>query len=46
VSPGGLRCELAHWRKWGLRRRYYAQGEPAVIEVEPERADFVARPGP
>ena len=41
LSPGGMRSELAHFRKWGLRRRYYAQGKPAVIEVVPETAEFL-----
>ena len=43
VSPGGLRCELSHANKWRLRQRMYAQGDPAVIEVVPEGAEFMPR---
>jgi hypothetical protein len=43
LTPGGLRSELAHWRKWRLRQRYYGQGKPAVIEVMPETAEFLPR---
>jgi len=44
LSPGGLRCELAHAAQWNLRRRYYAQSEGATIEIAPERAELLSRP--
>jgi Pyridoxamine 5'-phosphate oxidase len=45
LAPGGLRCELRHARRWPLRQRYYARSRPAVVEVEPEGAEWLARPG-
>ena len=44
LSPGGLRCELAHAALWNLRRRYYAQNEGVTIEIEVERAELLTRP--
>lgn len=44
LSPGGLRCELAHAGLWRLRSRYYGHAEPALIEIEPVRAEFLRRP--
>lgn len=44
LSPGGLRCELAHLRLLGLRRRFYAQSAPAWIEFTPETASFIPTP--
>jgi hypothetical protein len=44
LSLGGLRSELSHLRLLGLRRRYYAQSEPAWIEVTPDTATFVPAP--
>jgi len=44
LAPGGLRSELAHAARWNLRRRYYAQGEPATIEIALERAELLRRP--
>jgi hypothetical protein len=41
---GGLVNELRHARLWGLRQRYYAQGEAAVIDFVPELAEWVKRP--
>ena len=41
LSPRGLRSELSHRRKWRLRQRYYAQAQPATIELVPENAEFV-----
>jgi hypothetical protein len=42
---GGFASEIRHAAKWGLRQRYYAQGEVAVIDFVPESADWVARLG-
>jgi hypothetical protein len=44
VSPGGMRCEIAHASLWNLRRRYYAQGEGVTIEIALERAELLRRP--
>jgi hypothetical protein len=41
---GGFWSELGHAAQWGLRRRYYAQGEAVMIEIEPERAELLRRP--
>jgi Pyridoxamine 5'-phosphate oxidase len=45
LAPGGLRCELRHARRWSLRQRYYAGSRPAVVEIAPESAEWLARPG-
>ena len=42
---GGLRGELANLGRQHLRHRYYAQSEPAVIEVRPESAEPLPYPG-
>lgn len=44
LSPAGMRCEWANRSRWDLRRRYYAQSEPVVIEIVPERAELMRRP--
>jgi hypothetical protein len=41
---GGALCELRNAGLWRLRQRYYAQGEAAVIDFVPERADWLPRP--
>jgi hypothetical protein len=38
---GGAASELRHAGQWGLRQRYYAQGEIAVIDFVPERAEWL-----
>jgi Pyridoxamine 5'-phosphate oxidase len=45
VAPGDLRCELANLSRQRLRRRYYAQSQPAVIEMTPYLAELLPRPG-
>jgi hypothetical protein len=45
LSPGGLRCEIAHLHLLKLRRRFYAQSEPAWIEVVPETARLIGGDG-
>lgn len=45
VAPGGLRCELANLSRQRLRRRYYGQSQPAVIEVTPHSAELLPQPG-
>jgi len=42
---GGLRVELANLARQRLRQRYYAQSEPAVIEVRPQSAALLPYPG-
>jgi pyridoxamine 5'-phosphate oxidase-like protein len=42
---GGLRVELANLARQRLRQRYYAQSEPAVIEVRPQLAALLPYPG-
>ena len=42
---GGLRVELANLARQRLRQRYYAQSEPAVIEVSPHLAALLPYPG-
>ena len=42
---GGLRVELANLARQKLRQRYYAQAEPAVIEVRPHSAELLPTPG-
>ena len=42
---GGLRVELANLARQRLRQRYYAQSEPAVIEVRPQSAALLPNPG-
>lgn len=37
-----LGSELRHARQWGLRQRYYAQGEPAVLDFLPEGAAWIS----
>lgn len=46
LTRDGLRCELAHARRWGLRRRYHAQSEPVWLVIEPTAAELVAVPRP
>lgn len=46
LSPGGLRCELAHASLWKLRGRYYAQADGVTIKITPERAELLRRPRP
>lgn len=46
LPPAALRSEIAHAARWNLRRRYYAQGQPATIEIALERAELLRRPGP
>lgn len=41
---GGWQSELRHAGLWGLRQRYYAQGEIAVIEFAPESAELLRTP--
>jgi len=45
LTPGGIRHYLAHLRQLKLRRHYAAQnvsmGQPCVIEVIPEHAEFL-----
>jgi hypothetical protein len=45
LTPGGIRHHLAHLRQLKLRRHYAAQnvsmGQPCVIEVTPEQAEFL-----
>jgi hypothetical protein len=41
----GAASELRHARLWGLRRRYYGQGLPAVIDFVPESAEWLPAPG-
>ncbi len=41
---GGAASEIRNARRWGLRRRYYAQGRTAVIEIAPEGAELLRRP--
>src|SRR5579859_3698609 len=45
LTPGGIRNELAHIRQFSLRSTYRAQGaekgQPCVIEVTPEQAEFL-----
>jgi Pyridoxamine 5'-phosphate oxidase len=45
LTPGGIRNALAHMRQLPLRRTYAAQnvekGQPCVIEVTPEQAEFL-----
>lgn len=38
---GGLASELRHARLWGVRRRYYAQAQAAVIDFVPESAEWL-----
>jgi hypothetical protein len=45
LLPRALRVELAHRARQRLRRRYYAQSRPAVIEVTPRAAELLPRPG-
>jgi hypothetical protein len=42
---GGFRVELANLTRQKLRQRYYAQSEPAVIEVRPQAAALLPHPG-
>jgi Pyridoxamine 5'-phosphate oxidase len=42
---GGLHVELANLTRQRLRQRYYAQSEPAVIEVSPHLAALLPYPG-
>ena len=42
---GGLRVEIANLARQRLRQRYYAQSEPAVIEVRPQSAALLSNPG-
>jgi hypothetical protein len=44
LAPSAARIELAHAPLWGLRQRYYAEGQGAVIEVVPETAELLQRP--
>jgi hypothetical protein len=44
LAPGGLRCELAHARRWALRLRYYGQASPAVVAITPQSAEWAPRP--
>jgi nitroimidazol reductase NimA-like FMN-containing flavoprotein (pyridoxamine 5'-phosphate oxidase superfamily) len=45
LTPGGIRDILAHMRQLPLRLHYMAQsvekGQPCVIEVTPEQAEFL-----
>ena len=45
LTPGGIRDTLIHRRLLMLRRHYHAQaaekGQPCVIEVIPEQAEFL-----
>ena len=45
LTPGGIRNALAHMRQLPLKRIYHAQaaekGQPCVIEVTPEQAEFL-----
>ena len=45
LTPGGIRNALTHIRQLPLRRTYHAQsaekGQPCVIEVTPEQAEFL-----
>ena len=41
---GGLRIEIANLARQKLRQRYYAQSEPAVIEVRPQSAELLPYP--
>jgi len=41
---GGIASELRHRSQWRLRQRYYAQGQIAVIDFVPERAEWLERP--
>ncbi len=45
LTPGGILNILAHMRLLTLRRNYHAQnasmGQPCVIEVTPEQAEFL-----
>ena len=42
---GGLRGELANLARQKLRQRYYAQSEPAVIEMRLQSAELLPYPG-
>jgi hypothetical protein len=44
LTPRGLWCELSHFHRWPLRQRYYGQARATVIEVEPQRVEWVAMP--
>lgn len=44
LSPGGLRCEIAHVGQWNLRRHYYAQAEGVTLEIALERGELLRRP--
>ncbi len=48
LTPGGIRHYLAHLRQLPLRHYYAAQnvsmGQPCVIEVIPEQAEFLGVP--
>jgi hypothetical protein len=44
LSAGGLRSELANLHRLGLRQRYYAQSQPAVIEVTPQSVELLPCP--
>jgi hypothetical protein len=44
LSPGGLRSELGHVDRWGLRRRYYAQSDPVWLAIQPTAAELIPVP--
>jgi general stress protein 26 len=45
LTPGGIRHYLAHMRQLKLQHNYHAQaaekGQPCIIEVTPEHAEFL-----
>ena len=45
LPPRAVRTELARRAGRDLRRRYYAQARPVVIEVTPRAAEILPRPG-
>ena len=44
VAPGGLLMELRNFRRWRLRRLYYAQGGFGYLRIVPCSAEFLPAP--
>lgn len=44
VSPSAARVEIANARRWSLRARYYAQGDPVWLQITPGSAALLPRP--
>lgn len=42
LNPAALRHWIAHWRKLGVRRRYYAERtDPVTVEITLDEAEFL-----